>query len=73
MASTNTPSVQWNVGDSAGRDIYGDAAAIPAPFVVSTATDAPTEAPEGFPLYLAVDDAYLWDGSAWQGPYSVAT
>jgi hypothetical protein len=73
MSSTNTPAAFWNVGDSVARDYAGGTVALPTPFVVSTATDAPTDEPTGSPFYLAVDDAYVWDGAQWVGPYSVAT
>ena len=75
MASTNTPSVQWNVGDSVGRTESGGTVALPVSnrIVISTATAAPTAAPDGAPFYLAVDQFYAYDGSAWQGPYKTST
>lgn len=54
------------VSDGAQRVVYGG---------VQTDIGAPSGAPDGFlPLYLDTADGnalYVWDGSAWQGPYVV--
>jgi hypothetical protein len=78
MASTNSDSISWVVGETTGQDSNGGTASVPvaASFVVSTATAAPTAAPNGLPLFVTSDDKlYLWDasGAAWIGPYAKAT
>lgn len=47
------------------------------PLAVAVAAGAPSDAPVGtLPLYLNSSSAfglYIWTGSAWKGPYAVAT
>lgn len=74
MASTNSDSLIWVAGETTGTTgVGGTAVAPPVPYVVSTSSTAPTDAPDGLPFYLADEDFYLWDGAAWVGPYSLAT
>ena len=38
---------------------------------VQTGSGAPTDPPGGFlPFYLDGASLYVWDGAAWQGPYT---
>lgn len=72
MSSTNTPSVRWVVGETTGQNDSGTAA-LPTPFFQSTATTAPTAFDDGggANIFLASnDDLYLWNGTAWVGPYT---
>jgi hypothetical protein len=73
MSGTNTDSVIWVAGEAAGHDGNGATAALPTPFFISTATSAPTSfgEGEGHNIFVASnDDVYLWDGTAWLGPYT---
>jgi hypothetical protein len=77
MAGTITDSATfWNVGDTAGRNEYGQATTLPVSAVfVGNGTPTPTAAPAGAPLYIDTDtdDLFVWMGTAWKGPYSLAS
>lgn len=75
MAGTNTDSVIWVAGESVGYDGSGGTAAVPAgPIFHATDTTVPTASPFGYSVHITSDDdLYLWDASAWVGPYSLAT
>jgi hypothetical protein len=71
MASTNTPSVRWVVGETTGLDENNETAPLPTPFFQATNTTVPTAAPAGGANVhiTSDDDVYLWNGTEWVGPY----
>lgn len=74
MASTNSPSVQWVAGESAGKSVSGGTAALPVditPTRVTTSAAAPTVAPTNgnpFVYTIPASGLYSWDGGVWRGP-----
>lgn len=73
MASTQTDSVIWVVGETVGVDgETGGTAAVPqGPVFFATNTTVPTAAPFGHTEHVTSGgDRYLWDGDSWVGPYT---
>jgi len=72
--SINNAGTFWNVGDMQGRNDDGSVVSLPvAATAVGVGSATPTAAPSGAPLYIDSDndDLYVWDGSAWAGPYGI--
>ncbi len=73
MTGISAESTIWVAGETTGKDETGASVAVPTPFYVSTATTAPTAAGDGngSNIFITSDDSlYLWNGSAWVGPYT---
>lgn len=79
MASTNSNSVRWVVGESTGLDGNNATASVPeaAAFGVfqATNTTVPTAAPDnGVLVHITSDDeVYFWNSTDWVGPYAQPT
>ena len=76
MASTNTPSVAWVIGETTGRDgLGGTTTNLPqGPIFHATNTTVPTDEPFGYNVHIDSDGGlYLWDADEWVGPYALAT
>ena len=72
MASLNSDSVIWTIGDATGRAPSGESATIPVSVSINSGHGAPTGDPTSpFPLYADddTDDLWVWTGAAWIGPY----
>ncbi len=75
MASTNSDSVIWVVGEADG--VTGEGVATDAPAAAfggvfyATATTVPTAEPFGYTEHVtSAGDRYGWDGTQWVGPYT---
>lgn len=74
MASTNSPSVRWVVGDTQGLDENNEVVDVPSGHVYqATNTTVPTAARSGAVVHITSDDdVYYWNGDEWVGPYTSA-
>lgn len=74
MASTNSDSLIWVVGEATGRNGLGGTALAPSEayggVFFATNTTVPTAAPFGYNAHVTSDgDRYEWNGDEWVGPY----
>jgi len=72
----NSDSVRWVVGGTNGTNVAGATTTLPvAVTVIGSGSPTPTTAPLGAPLYIDTDqdNLYVWNGTAWNGPYNKGT